>query len=251
GVQPQLAPLSTAIGEIYRYRVKGNGVSATDLRAIQDWDIARYLKMTPGVADVVSFGGFIKQYQVNLDLAKMQFHKISLQQIFTALGRGNAHAGGEFREQGEQQYLIRGIGLLRSKDDIRNIVVAERSGTPLMIGYTAAVSITSVPRQGIVGQDEDDDVVTGLVLMRKGENPSEVLAALKERVSHLNQSVLPKNVQIVPFYDRTWLIDTTLITVFTNIAEGAPLVIIVLYIFFGNLRSAGIVAAIIPLSLLA
>jgi heavy metal efflux system protein len=251
GVQPQLAPLSTAIGEIYRYRVKGNGVSATDLRAIQDWDIARYLKMTPGVADVVSFGGFIKQYQVNLDLAKMQFNKISLQQAFTALGRGNANAGGSYLEQGEQQYLIRGIGLLRSKDDIRNIVVAERNGTPLMIGDLAAVSITSVPRQGIVGQDEDDDVVTGLVLMRKGENPSEVLAALKERVTHLNQSVLPTNVQIVPFYDRTWLIDTTLKTVFTNLVEGALLVMIVLYIFLGNLRSAGIVAAIIPLSLLA
>jgi len=251
GVQPQLAPLSTAIGEIYRYRVKGNGISATDLRSNQDWDIARYLKMTPGVADVVSFGGFIKRYQVNLDLAKMQFNKISLQQIFTALGRGNANAGGSYLEQGEQQYLIRGIGLLRSKDDIRNIVVAERNGTPLMIGDLAEVSVTAVPRQGIIGQDEDDDIVTGLVLMRKGENPSEVLAALKERVNHLNRSVLPKDVQIVPFYDRTWLIGTTLETVFTNLAEGAFLVTVVLYIFLGNLRSAAIVAVIIPLSLLA
>jgi cobalt-zinc-cadmium resistance protein CzcA len=251
GVQPQLAPLSTAIGEIYRYRVKGNAVSATDLRAIQDWDVARYLKMTPGVADVVSFGGFIKQYQVNLELAKLQFNKISLQQVFTALGRGNANAGGSYLEQGEQQYLIRGIGLLRSKDDISNIVVAERNGTPLLMHDLADVTVSAVPRQGIVGQDQDDDIVTGLVLMRKGENPSEVLAALKERVAHLNRSVLPKNVQIVPFYDRTWLIDTTLKTVFTNLIEGALLVTIVLYIFLGNLRSAGIVAVIIPLSLLA
>jgi heavy metal efflux system protein len=251
GVQPQLAPLSTAIGEIYRYRVKGNAVSATDLRAIQDWDVARYLKMTPGVADVVSFGGFIKQYQVNLELAKLQFNKISLQQVFTALGRGNANAGGSYLEQGEQQYLIRGIGLLRSKDDISNIVVAERNGTPLLMHDLADVTVSAVPRQGIVGQDQDDDIVTGLVLMRKGENPSEVLAAVKERVAHLNRSVLPKNVQIVPFYDRTWLIDTTLKTVFTNLIEGALLVTIVLYIFLGNLRSAGIVAVIIPLSLLA
>ena len=251
GVQPQLAPLSTAIGEIYRYRVKGTGISPTDLRSNQDWDIGRYIKMTPGVADVVSFGGFIKRYQVNLDLAKMQFNKISLQQIFTALGRGNANAGGSYLEQGEQQYLIRGIGLLRSKDDIRNIVVAERNGTPLMIGDLAEVSVTAVPRQGITGQDEDDDIVTGLVLMRKGENPSEVLAAVKERVNHLNRSVLPKDVQIVPFYDRTWLIGTTLETVFTNLAEGALLVTVVLYIFLGNLRSAAIVAVIIPLSLLA
>ncbi|HUK40837.1 MAG TPA: CusA/CzcA family heavy metal efflux RND transporter [Candidatus Acidoferrales bacterium] len=251
GVQPQLAPLSTAIGEIYRYRVKGNGVSATDLRSIQDWDIARYLKLTPGVADVVSFGGFIKQYQVNLDLAKLQFNKVTLQQVFTALGRGNANAGGSYIEQGEQQYLVRGIGLLRSKDDINNIVVAERNGTPLLMRDVADVTVSAVPRQGIVGQDEDDDIVTGLVLMRKGENPSEVLAALKERVAHLNESVLPKNVQIVPFYDRTWLIGTTLKTVFTNLIEGALLVTVVLYVFLGNLRSAGIVAVIIPLSLLA
>ena len=251
GVQPQLAPLSTAIGEIYRYRVKGNGVSATELRSIQDWDIARYLKLTPGVADVVSFGGFIKQYQVNLDLAKLQFNKVTLQQVFTALGRGNANAGGSYIEQGEQQYLVRGIGLLRSKDDINNIVVAERNGTPLLMRDVADVTVSAVPRQGIVGQDEDDDIVTGLVLMRKGENPSEVLAALKERVAHLNESVLPKNVQIVPFYDRTWLIGTTLKTVFTNLIEGALLVTVVLYVFLGNLRSAGIVAVIIPLSLLA
>ena len=251
GVQPQLAPLSTAIGEIYRYRVKGNGVSATDLRSIQDWVISRYLKLTPGVADVVSFGGFIKQYQVNLDLAKMQVNKISLQQVFTALGRGNANAGGSYLKQGEQQYLIRGIGLLRSKDDINNIVVAERNGTPLLIHDLADVTVSAVPRQGVIGQDDDDDIVTGLVLMRKGENPSEVLAALKERVDHLNQAVLPKNVQIVPFYDRTWLIGTTLKTVFTNLIEGALLVTIVLYLFLGNLRSAGIVAVIIPLSLLS
>ena len=251
GVQPQMAPLSTAIGEIYRYRVKGNGVSVTDLRSIQDWDIARYLKLTPGVADVVSFGGFIKQYQVNLDLAKLQFNKVTLQQVFTALGRGNANAGGSYIEQGEQQYLVRGIGLLRSKDDINNIVLAERNGTPLLIRDVAEVTVSAVPRQGIVGQDEDDDIVTGLVLMRKGENPSEVLAALKERVAHLNESVLPKNVQIVPFYDRTWLIGTTLKTVFTNLIEGALLVTVVLYVFLGNLRSAGIVAVIIPLSLLA
>ena len=251
GVQPQIAPLSTAIGEIYRYRLKGNGVSPMELRAIQDWDVGRQLRMTPGVADVVSFGGFIKQYQVNLDLAKMQLQKISLQQVFTALGRGNANAGGSFLEQGDQQYLIRGIGLLRSKDDIGNIVVAERNGTPLLIGDLAEVTIASVPRQGIIGQDQEDDIVTGLVLMRKGENPSDVLAQVKARVEHLNRSVLPKNVQIVPFYDRTALINTTLKTVFTNLLEGAALVTIVLFIFLGHLKPAGIVAAIIPLALLS
>src|SRR5215471_970934 len=251
GVQPQLAPLTTTAGELYRYRLTGEELSPMDLRTLQDWVVVRYLKMTPGVGDVVSRGGFVKQHQVSLDLARMKAYAVSMQQILTALDRGNANAGGSYLEQGEQQYLIRGIGLLRSKDDINNIVVAERNGTPLLIHDLADVTVSAVPRQGIIGQDADDDIVTGLVLMRKGENPSEVLAAVKERVDHLNQAVLPKNVQIVPFYDRTWLIGTTLKTVFTNLVAGALLVTVVLYIFLGNLRSAGIVAVIIPLSLLA
>ena len=251
GVQPSLAPLSTPIGEIYRYRLKGEHYSPTDLRTIQDWEIARSLKMIPGVADVVSLGGFIKQYEVNLDLLRLKSYGIPMQQVLTALGRGNANAGGSYIDQGAQQYLIRGIGLLRSSDDIGNIVVAERNGTPVMIKDLATVSIGSVPRQGVIGQDEEAEAVTGIVLMRKGENPSEVLAAVKERVETLNQSGLPNGVRIAPFYDRTWLIHTTLATVFKNLLEGAVLVTVVLYLFLGHLRSAMVVALIIPLSLLA
>src|SRR5207253_3313074 len=118
GVQPQLAPLSTAIGEIYRYRLKGDGVSVTDLRSVQDWVVSRRLKMIPGVADIVSFGGFIKQYEVTVNTTRMKAYNVTLQQVFTALGRGNANAGGSFLEQGEQQYLIRGIGMLRSAGDV-------------------------------------------------------------------------------------------------------------------------------------
>ena len=251
GVQPGLAPLSTPIGEIYRYRLKGDKASPTDLRSLQDWVVARHLKMTPGVADIVSFGGFIKQYQVNLHPEKMHAFHMTLQQVFTALGRGNANAGGSYLERGEQQFLIRGIGLLRSSDDIGNVVLAEHDGTPVLIKHIADVSVSAVPRQGIVGQDNDDEVVSGIVLMRKGENPSEVLTALKERVKILNTSILPKGVQITPFYDRTWLISTTLKTVFKNLIEGALLVTVVLYLFLGHLRAAGIVAVMIPLSLLA
>ncbi len=181
----------------------------------------------------------------------MKSYNVTLQQVFTALGRGNANAGGSFMEHGEQQYLIRGIGMLRSGDDIGDIVVAERNGTPLLIHDIASVRVGAVPRQGIVGQDDDDEIVSGIVLMRKGENPSDVLKAVKERVAVLNASILPKPAQIMPFYDRTTLIDTTLSTVFRNLLEGALLVTIVLYIFLGNLRAAGIVAIIIPLSLLA
>src|SRR5207302_621454 len=210
-----------------------------------------HFKMTSGVADVVSFGGFVKQYEVNPNLPRMKTYNISMQQLFTALGRGNANAGGGYVEQGEQQYLIRGIGLLRSSDDIGNIVVVERSGTPVLVKDLADVKVNAMPRQGIVGQDEDDDIVTGIVLMRKGENPSLVLKGVKDKVASLNKSVLPKGVQIVPFYDRTWLIHTTLKTVFKNLLEGALLVTAVLYVFLGNIRAAGIVAAMIPLSLLA
>ncbi|PWT79720.1 MAG: CusA/CzcA family heavy metal efflux RND transporter, partial [Blastocatellia bacterium] len=250
-VHPQLAPLSTAIGEIYRYRLEGRGMSPTELRSIQDWVVSRQLKLIPGVADVVSFGGFIKQYEVTVNTARMKSYNVSLQQVFTALGRGNANAGGSFLEQGEQQYLIRGIGMLRSSDDIGDIVVAEHGGTPLLIHDIAEINVGAVPRQGLVGQDEEDEIVSGIVLMRKGENPSLVLAAVKERVAALNGSILPKPVRVVSFYDRSKLINTTLTTVFRNLLEGALLVTVVLYLFLGNLRAAGIVAVIIPLSLLA
>jgi cobalt-zinc-cadmium resistance protein CzcA len=251
GLQPQLAPLSTPIGEIFRYRLKGDHLNPTDLRSVEDWTVERYLRMTPGVADIVSFGGFIKQYEVNLDVVRMKSHGVSMQQVVTALGRGNANAGGSYLEQGEQQFIVRGIGLLRSPDDIGHVVVAQHAGVPVVVADVGAVTIGAMPRQGFVGQDGDDEIVSGIVLMRKGENPTDVLAALKERVAALNTSILPSGVQIVPFYDRTWLIDTTLHTVFKNLLEGAVLVAIVLYVFLGDLRAAGIVAIMIPLSLLA
>ncbi len=250
GVQPQLAPLSTPIGEIYRYRVKSDHLNSRDLRTLQDWTVSRQLRLIPGVADIVSFGGYIKQYEVNPDLAKMKYYKITLQQLFTSLQRANSNAGGGYVEQGHQQFLIRGIGLLRQADEVLNVMVAERNGVPVLIKDIATISTGSVPRQGVIGQDDEDDVVTGVVLMRKGENPSTVLAAVKIKVDHLNNTVLPKGVEVAPYYDRTWLIGKTLKTVFTNLVEGAMLVTLVLLIFLGNLRAAAIVALIIPLSLL-
>ena len=251
GVQPDLAPLSTAIGEIYRYRLKGDHLDSRELRTIQEWIVERQIKSVPGVADVVSFGGLIKQYEVQPDLARMKDYKVTLQQLSDALSKGNANAGGGYVEQGRQQFLIRGVGLLRSADDIDNVVVAERAGTPVLVRNIAKVSIGSVPRQGIVGQDDADDVVTGIVLMRKGENPSLVLAALKDKVEQLNNRILPRGVKMVSFYDRAWLIGKTLTTVFSNLVEGALLVSLVLFLFLGNLRAAAIVALVIPLSLLA
>ena len=250
-VQPQLAPLSTPVGELYRFRLVSDTMSPTDLRSIEDWVVERALRLGPGIADVVSRGGFIKEYQVNVDLPRMRAYGVGLQQVLTALGRGNANAGGNYLEAGEQQYLIRGVGLLRSPEDIGTIVVAEHGGTPLLMRDLSTVTVGSVPRQGLVGRDDQDEVVMGIVLMRKGENPSVVLQDIKERIDHLNASVLPKGVRIVPFYDRSVLIATTLRTVFRNLLEGAILVSLVLYVFLRNGRAAGIVAAIIPLALLA
>ncbi len=251
GVQATLGPLATPVGELYRFRLKSDEVNPTELRSIQDWTVERQLRTVPGVVDVVTYGGFIKQYQVQPDLTKMRSYDITLPQLTTALGRGSSNVGGSYVDKGEQQYLIRGIGLLKSAEDIGNIVVAERHGTPLLIKDIAQIAVGAVPRQGVTGQDQEDDVVTGIVLMRKGENPSEVLTALKEKIASLNDTVLPKNVRIVPFYDRTWLIETTLKTVFRNLLEGALLVTFVLWLFLGNVRSALIVAIMIPLSLLA
>src|SRR5215831_11045328 len=182
GVVPQLAPLSTAIGEIYRFTLTGAGYTTRDLRTIEDWIVERNFRTVPGVADVVTFGGLIKTYEVNPNLARMRYYGISLQQLYTALGRGNANVGGSKVTQGSQQYLIRGVGLLRSPDEIQKIVLAAHNGTPVLVRDIADVTVGNVPVEGITGQDDVDDVVTGIVLMRKGENPSEVLRALKAKI---------------------------------------------------------------------
>jgi len=251
GVQAELAPFSTAIGEIYRYRMKGEGRGPRDLRTYQDWVVARQLKLVPGVADVVSLGGLVKQYEVRPDLPRLRDYKVTLAQLSQAIQRGNANAGGSYVEQGRQQYLIRGIGLFQSPEDIENVVVATRNGTPILVKDLAHVALGAVPRQGVAGQDDDDDVVTGVVLMRRGESPSVVLKGVRAKIEQLNENGLPGGVKVVPIYDRTWLIGKTLTTVFSNLVEGALLVSLVLWLFLGNVRAAAIVAVTIPLALFA
>src|SRR5215471_9808052 len=251
GVKPEIGPLASPVGEIFRFYMKSDTASPTELRGVQDWVVERQLKIVPGVADVVSRGGFIKQYQVVPNEVRLKSYGLTMQHVFTALQRGNANAGGGYIEQGGQQYIIRGVGLLKSPSDIASVVVAERNGVPILIRDIAEVNTGAVPRQGLVGMDQKDDVVTGIVLMRKGENPSLVLEGVKERVKELNERILPKGVTLVPYYDRTWLIQTTLRTVFKNLLEGAALVTLVLFLFLGHFRPAAIVAIVIPLSLLA
>jgi len=251
GVEAQIAPNATPVGEIMRYRLRGDGQSTTELRTLQDWTVERAMRQVPGVADVVTMGGFIKQYEVQPNLQKLSHYKLTLQDLLDALGRSNSNAGGSYVTQGAQQYAIRGIGLLRSADDIGRVVVTARGNTPILVRDVANITIGAVPRLGTVGQDADDDVVTGIVIMRKGENPSVVLKGVKERIDDLNNRVLPAGVQIVPFYDRTWLMGKTLTTVFKNLVEGALLVSLVLYLFLSNLRASLAVVVVIPLSLLA
>ena len=251
GVKPELGALTSPVGEIYRVHLKSKELSPMALRSLQDWVVSRQLKMVPGVADVVNRGGFVKQYQVLPDVTRMRSHNVSFHQLFDSLHRGNANAGGGFMEQGEQQYIIRGVGLLRSISDIENVVVSARGGIPVLVKDVATVDIGSVPRQGLVGRDDQDDIVTGIILMRKGENPSLVLDGVKAKLDALNSNTLPKGVTVEPYYDRAWLIARTLKTVFSNLLEGALLVTVVLYIFLGHLRAAGIVAIVIPLALLS
>ncbi len=251
GAQVNIAPNATPVGEIMRYRIRGDGLSTTDLRTIEDWTIERSLRQVPGVADVVAMGGFIKQYEVQPDLDKLRAYKLTFQNLLDALGRGNSNAGGSYVAQGAQQFAIRGIGLLRSPEEIGQIVLDSRNGSPILIRDVAQIKLGAVPRLGTTGQDDDDDAVIGIVIMRKGENPSVVLKAVKDRIAQLNDRGLPKGVQIVPFYDRTWLMEKTLTTVFKNMVEGALLVALVLYLFLSNLRATLAVVVIIPLALLS
>jgi cobalt-zinc-cadmium resistance protein CzcA len=251
GVETEVPPPSTAIGEIMRFRLRGDGYTPRELREIQDWVVEKALRQVGGVADLVTMGGSVKQYEVNPDLQRLRDHKLSLQDLFTALQRANANAGGGAMTQGRQQFLVRSLGSFTSSADIERVVVAENNGTPVLVRDVAQVRVGNFPPQGLAGQDNADDIVNGVVVMRKGENPSKVLEALHERIDLLNARGLPKGVQIEPYYDRSWLISKTLKTVFMNLTEGALLVMFVLFLFLQNLRAAAIVAAVIPLSLLA
>lgn len=255
GVEVRIQPPQTAIGEIFRFRLRGDGYSPQQLREMQDWVVEKQLRKVPGVADLVTMGGRIKQYEVNPDMARLRDHGLSIVQLLEALARANANAGGGAVAHGNQQYLIRSIGELRSSADIGNVMVSVSRGVPVLVKDVARIRVGGAPAQGVVGQTreghDDDDIVNGIVVMRKGENPSRVLDGIKARIAEINRAHLPRGVEIVPYYDRSWLISKTLHTVFENLIEGAILVCLVLVLFLTNVRAALIVAAVIPLSLLA
>lgn len=258
GATAALGPDSTPIGEIFRYTVTGPpGFSAVELKALQDWVVERQMRTVPGVVDVSGFGGPTKQYQVLIDPAKLLSYNLSLSQVLTALSNGNRNGGGAYIEHGPEMYIVRGLGFVKDTADIGAIAVDTRGGTPIRISDLGRVEIGAQLRLGrvgklIPGKADEDDVVQGVVILRKGENALEVLKGIRAKVGQINRSFLPPGVKLVVHYDRTDLIDRTLHTVRHNMIEGIVLVLLVLILFLGlgNFRSALVVAAVVPFALL-
>src|SRR5262252_3450016 len=249
GVQPQLSPTS-AVGEIYRYQLVGNGSSLMDLKVAQDWILERQFKQVPGVIDVVSFGGDTKEFHIDLDPNKLIAFNVSVPQVISAVASSNSNVGANYLEIGTQSYNVRGIGLFKDTDDISNVAVTAKNGTPVYLKQLGEVSIGAKVLVGKVGKDEQSDIVQGVVLMRRGEKSLPTLERVRQKVDILNNGILPDGMKIVPYYDRTNLIDITTHTVTHTLLEGMILVALILLAFLGDLRASLVVALSIPLSLL-
>ncbi len=247
--EPELGPVSTGLGEIYQYEVVGEGFTPMELRTIQDWIIKRQLAGTPGLAEVNTFGGELKQYQVLIDPQKLLKYDLSLRDVIEAVSNNNANAPGAYIEHKQEQYIVVGVGLATTMQDIGNIIVKSEGGVPIFVRDVASVDIGAAIRQGAVTINGTSEIVSGITMMLQGENAREVVTRVKEKISHI-QETLPKGVKIVPFYDRSDLVNRTITTVYTNLTEGALLVIIVLFLLLMNLRGGFIVASVIPLSML-
>jgi len=249
-VQPSISPES-AVGEVYRYQLAGPpGFSLTDLKTLQDWVLERRFRTVPGVIDVVGWGGLTKEYHVDVDLNKLTAYHISLPQVLSAITNSNANVGARTLNIGPQSANVRGIGLIRSIDDINNIVLNQSGGTPVLLKDVATAGIDHAQRLGIAGRDSDPDVVEGIVLMRRGEKTVEVIQHIEAEVQRLNSSGdLPAGVHITPYYDRRELISVTTHTVLENLVFGVVLLFFIQFIFLGDLRSAIIVSASIPVAL--
>ena len=247
--KPGLGPLSSVIGEVYRYTLESKTMSLVELKALQDWVLEREFRQVPGVADVVSWGGGTKQYEIVVDPARLRAYNLTLKQVIDAAANANSNAGGGYIAHGEYRVTVRGLGLLQTTRDIENIVVSAQKGTPVRVRDIGTVVVGTGIRLGVLGRDHEDDLVQGIVLMRKGENPDAVIKGVKAKIAGL-QRLLPAGVEMRPYYSRDRLVQTTVHTVLKNLVEGAVLVVVLLTIFLYNLRAAVIVALTIPLSLL-
>jgi heavy metal efflux system protein len=250
GVAPSMAPLFSPSGLVYRYVLESPDRSPQELKTIEDWVIARQYKSIPGVADDSGFGGTVMQYQVLLDPARIYGYHLTVPQVITALAANNANAGGGFYSQGGQFYYVRGIGLLRNTDDIGDVVVGNNKGVPIRVRDIGNVAIGHAPRLGEFGFQKNDDAVEGVILMLRGEQTQNVLKGVEAKTEELNRHILPPDVKIRPFYDRSQLVYLTTETVENNLLRGMLLVLVVLIFFLVSFRAAIIVAVTIPLSLL-
>ena len=252
--ETEMGPIATGLGEIYHYTVRAkkgyeDKYSLTDLRTLQDWIVRKQLSGTPGVAEVSGWGGYVKQYEVAINTDQLNANGISVSEIFDALQRNNANTGGSYIEQNSNQYYIRGIGVVKSLEDVGNITVKTVNGTPIKVSDVAKVQLGHATRFGAVTRNGEGEVVAGIAIMLKGENFQEVIKNVKERISQIQKS-LPEGVVIEPFIDRTNLVDRVEGTIARNLIEGGLIVIFVLVIFLGNWRAGLVVASVIPLSML-
>ncbi|RVU25627.1 efflux RND transporter permease subunit [Sandaracinomonas limnophila] len=250
GVEPDVQPPYGPTGEIFRYTLKSKERDSRELLTIQNWTIDRQLRAVPGVADIVAFGGREKTYEIAMDPVKLQKYDLTPLELYTAISKSNLNVGGDVIEKNGQAFVVRGIGLLKTIEDIENTIVDNYNGNPLMVKNVATVVESNLPRVGQVGLNTNDDVVEGIVVMRKGENPSEVLGRLKTKIDELNTKVLPKDVQMVTFYDRDNLMAYCTKTVMHNLLEGIILVTVIVFVFMADWRTTVIVSIVIPLALL-
>lgn len=249
GVEPDIQPPYGPTGEIFRYTLKSDR-NTSELLAWQDWVIDRQLRAVPGVADIVSFGGSRKVFEVNVNPLLLTKYDITPLEVYEAIAKSNINVGGDVIEKNGQAYVVRGIGLLQSIEDIENILIETVKDVPILVKNVASVKVGSLPKVGQVGLDENDNVVEGIIVMRKGENPSQVLARVKDKIAEINEKVLPTDIKMVTFYDRDKLMEYCRETVLGNLIEGILFVTIIVFIFMLDWRSTVIVSIIIPLSLL-
>src|SRR5690606_21831022 len=249
GAEAEIEPPYGATGEIFRYVVRSDR-PIKESTAIQDWVIERELVSVPGIASIVSFGGEEKIYEIKINPTELANYDLSPLDVYEAVSKSNINVGGDIIERGAQAYVVRGVGLLEKIEDIENILIEVRGNTPILVKHVAQVKISAKPRLGQVGLQDEDDLVQGVVIMLRGENPGVVIPRLKEKIEELNSTILPKDVKIEPFIDRTELVDATVNTVAMNILEGIFLVSVIVFIFLFNWRTTVIVASVIPLSFL-
>jgi cobalt-zinc-cadmium resistance protein CzcA len=250
GTNQDIEPPYGPTGEIYRFSLTSNKESVRDLTTIENWVVEREIRAVPGVADINSFGGEVKTYQITVDPKKAVQYNVTPLQIYDAVSKSNVNVGGDVIEQSGQAYVVRGIGLLNNISEIKNIVINNIKGTPIFVKTIAEVTESALPRLGQVGRDRDPDVIEGIVVMRKGENPGVVIAALKAKIDELNNKILPGDVKLKEFYDRTDLVDFATHTVLHNMFEGIIFVTFIVFLFMADWRTTLIVALIIPLALL-